>query len=980
MHLINRYFLWLRRGLYFSVIMALALGGGIFQPVSAQTVSPNIPGIAYTGSTGINETTSQIMAREREDEKKPHSGTRVSTDNGPDFSAKPNNPNSAGLVQGPGNGVLPVLANASAPQAIGLSFEGPSSPTPCATPPDTMGAVGPTQFIVTLNCNFVSYNKVTGAVDGFLNASPNAFFTSVRGGISTSDPHVRYDRTSGRWFIVMINVGFPNIVLLAVSSGSSITGASSWSFFSFPITIVPNRTNCLGDYPTPGIDANAIYIGLNMFCGASLNSATYLTSDAFVVQKSSVLGAGPIKVTAFPNLYNNVTKVGPFTPQGVDNPDPAAAEGYIIGVDGGSWGLLQLRRVSNPGADPASANPPTISGNVSITTPLQSAPFTQPHLGNTGGTTGQIDGSDGRLLGAYIRDGSLWTSLDSASNSTCASATGNDRNAVFWYEITGIPTGSTPSLHQNGSVCDTSTTASPTYYSYGTIMVNGQGHAVVGFTIAGAANYTTPGFTGRLKADPLSTTQGIVAVVPGLHPYNPSFDSGASGFRRWGDFSYVSLDPCDDMTLWSIQEYASADNTYGERIAQLKAPPPAAPANATSVFAGLSSVNVTVTGTSSSGSGFYDTPATFIEPCRTRLTASVSGGVTVNSVTFTDPTHVTLNVSTVGATVGTKNVTISNPDGQSLTGAGILNVTGGSLVGTTTSLSSNVNPSVFGQSVTITATVAPVSGVVTPGGTVTFSIDSVPLAPVTLNSSGQASLSTSTLAVGPHSVSASYTGDSNFSASSGALSGGQTVNRADTTLKIVLPVNPTTYNQSASLTIAVTASAPGSGTPSGTVAISIDGSVPVTRTLNSGGVYTFVTSPLTVGTHTVSVVYNGDASFNGSSGSLAGGLVVGKAATQIVLISSLNPALIGQPVIFTASVTSSTGLVIDGQVTITINSVPFTTALPALDQVSQAAGPLPQGENSISASYAGSSNFSASSSSVLMQRVDANVFFPVLFK
>jgi hypothetical protein len=127
-------------------------------------------------------------------------------------------------------------------------------------------------------------------------------------------------------------------------------------------------------------------------------------------------------------------------------------------------------------------------------------------------------------------------------------------------------------------------------------------------------------------------------------------------------------------------------------------------------------------------------------------------------------------------------------------------------------------------------------------------------------------------------------------------------------------------------------------------------------------------------------VYNGDASFNGSSGSLAGGLVVGKAATQIVLISSLNPALIGQPVIFTASVTSSTGLVIDGQVTITINSVPFTTALPALDQVSQAAGPLPQGENSISASYAGSSNFSASSSSVLMQRVDANVFFPVLFK
>ena len=44
----------------------------------------------------------------------------------------------------------------------------------------------------------------------------------------------------------------------------------------------------------------------------------------------------------------------------------------------------------------------------------------------------------------------------------------------------------------------------------------------------------------------------------------------------------------------------------------------------------------------------------------------------VNSVTYTDPTHVTLNVDTTGASAGAKDVTITNPDGQSRTGVGIL--------------------------------------------------------------------------------------------------------------------------------------------------------------------------------------------------------------------------------------------------------------------------------------------------------------------
>src|SRR5207244_10788346 len=73
----------------------------------------------------------------------------------------------------------------------------------------------------------------------------------------------------------------------------------------------------------------------------------------------------------------------------------------------------------------------------------------------------------------------------------------------------------------------------------------------------------------------------------------------------------------------------------------------------------------------SAGSGFFDPGAGFPN----RLAASVSGGITVNSVTSITATSVTLNLSTVGAATVAHDVTITNPDGQHLTGTGILTTT-----------------------------------------------------------------------------------------------------------------------------------------------------------------------------------------------------------------------------------------------------------------------------------------------------------------
>ena len=99
-------------------------------------------------------------------------------------------------------------------------------------------------------------------------------------------------------------------------------------------------------------------------------------------------------------------------------------------------------------------------------------------------------------------------------------------------------------------------------------------------------------------------------------------------------------------------------------------------------------------------------------------------------------------------------------------GAGELGVLINTSVGSTaTALTSSPNPSSFGQAVTFTATVTSHFFKFQPTGTVTFFDGTTNIGKSPLNGSGVATLTTSTLAVGTHSMTATYNGDANFTAS-----------------------------------------------------------------------------------------------------------------------------------------------------------------------------------------------------------------------
>jgi hypothetical protein len=642
----------------------------------------SIQGTPITGAKGVQESTASIMARQ--------------VISPPIFRGvlpwRTNEAREALLSsEASSPAATPTTVRApKAPQTLGTQFTGATGPTETGTfPPDTMGTVGPTQFFVFLNGRLRTFNKTTGTADGVINADPNVFFSSVMTPVGgsvvrnfTSDPRVRYDRLSGRWILTIVDVPCANAgctttnnnrALIAVSDAASngvISGATVWTFYFFQ----GSGGNFL-DYDTLGVDNLALYMGGNMFT----NAAAFVGTDGYVVRKSSVLSGGPIVVTTFTNLAAG-GGAGPFAPQGVDNYDPSSTEGYFIGVDNATFSKLMFRRVSDPGGTP------TISANISLAVATTSFPRTVTHLGNTGGPNGNLAARDDRLFAAHIRGGKLWTAHNLAVTAA-GGASGSDaqrRDGVRWYELNGIRStdnGGVPIVVQSGTIFDTAATvAAARQYWIPSVMVSGQGHAALGYSTAGAPFRIDAATSGRLVGDALGTTQAVSIYTSSSTAYNPPSDPGGSFGRRWGDYSYTSLDPLDDMTMWTIQEFCDGTNTYGVRAVKLIAPEPATPASASppSAAVGLSSVNVTITGTQVAGSGFYD-PGPNLGGGAVNfnhIAGSMSGGVTVNSATYNGATSVTLNVSTVGATPGTHDVTITDPDGQSKTGMAIFTTTG----------------------------------------------------------------------------------------------------------------------------------------------------------------------------------------------------------------------------------------------------------------------------------------------------------------
>lgn len=429
--------------------------------------------------------------------------------------------------------------------SVGLSFKGVSQYDlrnllggGSYIPPDTMGAIGATQFMETTNGVYGIYSKSTGALQSMLRADTFWANAGATGGMN-GDARVMFDKTSQKWIAMQFGADVAD-VQIAVSTTSDATGPwQSTKFTGFK--------GGIADYPTLAIDKAGVYIGTNNF-GGPCGGQNYCGETLNVISRADLFGAAPTaaNVKQFVTPYPGDERG--FAIQGVNSSGPTS--GRIIAAAAYSNDVVRYN-IANPGTSGATQGPVTKLG-------------TKDYGDNGGGRqpdgTRNIDPLDPRIgASAWEMNGRIYAVYTGTD-------LGSDHTGVRWL----VTDADTNAIIQQGSIQD----GSFDYYE-GSIAVNAAGQVVIGYNRSG---YETADLNGDGLSDGnvsfmartfnsdgtgalVETGELLLHVSPVDDYHNGSVQGApASGRQRWGDYSAVTLDPTDDQSFWAIGEYAETWN------------------------------------------------------------------------------------------------------------------------------------------------------------------------------------------------------------------------------------------------------------------------------------------------------------------------------------------------------------------------------------------------------------------------------------
>ena len=380
------------------------------------------------------------------------------------------------------------------------------------------------------------------------------------------------------------------------------------------------------------------------------------------------------------------------------------------------------------------------------------------------------------------------------------------------------------------------------------------------------------------------------------------------------------------------------------------------------------------------------TPATTTPSAGSSLlvtaTINTSGGSTIapsGTVTFTLDGAIAGTGNVIATSPATATATFTVPSAGNHTLQATYNGDTNYAVSTATPVTLNVAKSTptmvltpattspaAGSNLQLTAQISPpAAGAAAPTGTVNFLVDgtAVGTALVVAATPATATLTIAAPAIGPHSITAVYSGDGNYNT---VTSPGVTINvtKGTTTLTVTPASTTPTANTTMLVTATINATVTGSTVPTGTISFTMDGA-PVGSGTVSGGTTasTTVTVPAT-GTHTLQASYSGDVNFNGSISPTVT-FTVAKTATTTILVPATTAPALGATLPITATVTPATPgpNPPTGSITFTVDGVtkgiqPLTPGIPATASMTLPA--LPPGTHTLAAVYTGDTYYATS--------------------
>jgi PASTA domain-containing protein len=405
--------------------------------------------------------------------------------------------------------------------------------TKTESPPDTSGAVGRDKLMVALNSNYVIQRKSDGAV---LSTMSMESFWSAVGAHAPFDPHVLYDPYSDRWLVSAADD--PLLASSRILYGISDTGdpQGSWHLYA----LASDRTGATwADFPTIGFSRDTVAIGVNMF---KTSGFTYVRGRLIVLDYAS-LRAGhdgdPVDLNV-PDGFalQPVTTYSPTeqTLYVVEHVESSAGTYRLWSLDGSKLTLVGGRLRVNPLGPWATPGP----GNI----------LPQEHGAG-------IDTGDSRIGNGVFRNGHVYYAQ--TIGLPPGPGVGNViHTAVQWVELD-----TNGDFVQGGRIEDKG--ANPwnggNSYAFPSIAVNSRNDVLVGFSEFESDDFVDAAYALRLGTDSPNTLRGVVTLKNGEGPYNKQ----RNGRNRWGDYSSSQVDPSDDLSLWTLQEYARTPVGKGDR-------------------------------------------------------------------------------------------------------------------------------------------------------------------------------------------------------------------------------------------------------------------------------------------------------------------------------------------------------------------------------------------------------------------------------
>ena len=434
----------------------------------------------------------------------------------------------------------------------------------CA-PPDMAIAASPAFVVQAVNTSVAVYDT-TGHIKAgfpkdfthFFGVPPPLPAGCDSAGPFTSDPRAFYDQSTGRFWVIALQVEDPALIgtpctiatkfWAAVSKTSDPTGG--WNVYSFDMEAGASPA-VIADFTQTGLDAKAFYFGGNMYDASAL---FYSYDEIFAADKSKMEAGMPVTAHGLKKIKVGGVLMDTIQPVLVQGASPKAGlfiDTFDINSGGGvcSGGCKGLNVYAMTGA--LTTHPALNEMGVTTLT------YVLPPSADQPGSPGSLDTNDPRISATPIYSGGViaWAQDTGVSNGTMTVP------GVHWGEVkvTLDAAGAITGLNSVDSIM--SFTGDRAAF-FGSPMMDKAGDLLMVFDSTSSTIFPGEYYASRLVTDPPGTLEAPKTLKKGVAVNTFS--------ARWGDYEATSYDGPAGDNIWFASQYSNSGGTWSTFIGKTR--------------------------------------------------------------------------------------------------------------------------------------------------------------------------------------------------------------------------------------------------------------------------------------------------------------------------------------------------------------------------------------------------------------------------